>query len=328
MRVLVTGGAGFLGSHLVERLVGLGHHVTVFDNFSTGHRGNLAGAVAQVVDGRTPGLLSVVDGDVRNASSVDLACRLAQPDTVYHLAAQIDVRTSVEHPVGDAEVNVLGTVRMLQAAAGTGVSRFVFTSSAATLWQTSPGQVASPLAEAAPISPYGVAKAAGELYVEQFGRLYGTADPTEGLTTATAVLSNLYGPRQQANFGAVNRFARALLAAEDVVLYGDGSNIRDYLYVDDAVDALLWLGGLHPSWAPRTHHLDVGRTLVGTGVGTTDAELLYIVATAVGETPTIRRAPARSCDIRRMVLPGGGPRTKLQDGVARTVAAIRKEMGL
>lgn len=328
MRVLVTGGAGFLGSHLVDRLIDNGHTVAVLDNFSSGRWGNLATAWGeepkqpprgpsgwfQVTSPWRP--LTVQQGSV--SWSPDLGVIIAfRPDVVYHLAAQIDVRRSAEQPVADADTNVVGTVRALQAARQAGAERFVFVSSAATLGDNGddlplPRKLTDPYR---PISPYGAAKAAGEMYV----RVMGLIDPG-AFSTAVAVLPNVYGPRQAAGFGAVNLFTRALLTGEDVVLYGDGRNVRDYIHVSDVIDALVRLASVTGE----------DRVLVGTGVGTTDEELLDIVAGAIGTVPTVRWAPARVCDVRNAVLPLHRlslPVT-LRVGVRDTVDAIRKELGL
>jgi UDP-glucose 4-epimerase len=322
MRVLVTGGAGFIGSHLVDMLLGFGYDVVVLDDYSTGSRVNLTG---MMVD-RPGRQMWRLDGSVARPVDVERAMALG-PDVVFHLAAQVDVRRSAEAPRDDAMVNVMGTITMLQAAETAGVRRFVFVSSAAIFGDQNVedanyrGRVHE--LQPSPISPYGAAKAAAELYVELYDR-------RGGMSCSTVVLSNVYGPRQRPGTGAVNIFARALLAGEPVTLYGDGGNVRDYVWVGDAVRALAWAGRcLRPDDA---RPVPAARILVGTGIGTTDEELLALVGNEVanqgGGAARLLHAPARPVDIRRMLFPAsdGMTPTTLADGLALTVQAIRKEL--
>lgn len=332
MRVLVTGGAGFIGSHLVDRLLDAGHEVRVFDNYSTGSAFNLWSAHQR--GART------ITGSVAWRPDVDRAFAECPPDVVYHLAAQVDVRRSAENPGQDADTNVLGTLHMLQAAELWGVQRFVFVSSSAVFGDCGV-QPADLHTAYQPISPYGASKAAAEGYVAMYGRrgvMAGlqAANPVEAVNkamkTTTVLFSNVYGPRQRG--GAVGIFARALLRGELVTLYGDGRNVRDYVYVDDAVRRLLWAGcclGTDPDALRRDRPQ---RLIVGTGVGTTDAELLQVILQDVperlipGEVLPARFEPHRPCDIRSMVLENGlgNGYTQLTDGVAITVQAIREEL--
>lgn len=318
-KVLVTGGAGFIGSHLVDALLAAGHDVLVLDNHITGNPLNLMQAHQR-------GARTVV-GSVTWPLDIRYAMEFG-PELVFHLAAQIDVRASVEDPRRDAGTNIVGTINMLEAARAADVRRFVFVSSAAVFGDSgSPHHASRP----APISPYGAGKAAAELYVDLYEQATYVTDGLVGMSACTVVLSNVYGPRQRPGFGAVNLFARKLLAGEPVTLYGDGRNVRDYLYVADAVRALMAAGGVGARGLP------VGRVLVGTGVGTTDRQLLAKVAAQVvmqtGATmqhdrEPARVEPARSCDIRSMVLPAwGNGLHSLDDGLRLTVEAIRKELG-
>jgi len=352
MRILVTGGAGMIGSHLVDLLLANGHEVTVFDSFATGRWENLttawggqptpppSGVSMSKFWVRSPNRpLTVQPGTVTWSANVTDIMALARPEVVFHLAAQIDVQTSVTNPEVDADVNVMGTLRMLQAAVSAEVRRFVFVSSAAMFGDRGAPRSLRAGADgfrAVPISPYGASKAAAALYVDLYDRM--GAIGHHSMTASTVVLSNVYGPRQRPSFGAVNLFTRKLLTGEPVTLYGDGQNVRDYVYVTDAAAAIAAAGGTLQD--TRGHLvpplLSEGRMLVGTGVGTTDDALLTAVTAEVVRqarpTPTHRpaaRMPARAADIRSMVFPRHPlAATPLTDGLRLTVEAIRGEMGL
>lgn len=324
VKVLVTGGAGFIGSNLVDALLDAGHDVAVLDNFTSGSRDNLK-AAADAARGsfRTLPPLHIVTGSVTWLPDVTRVMEDFRPEVVYHLAAQVDVGASAEHPTIDAATNVGGTVNVLEAAKQAGVRRFVFVSSAAIF-----GNAPAPTSYGGggyvdwreePISPYGASKAAAGAYVDLYDRM--GANGHHNMVCSTVVFSNVYGPRQAPGRGAVSIFARALLQGKPVTLHGDGRNVRDYLYVGDAVRALQWAGG---------------RMLVGTGVGTTDDALLAAVTAEVARqtipVPVHRpaaRGPAGAADVRSSVFPRSElARTPLADGLRVTVEAIRKELGL
>lgn len=308
MRTLVTGGAGFIGSNLVDRLLADGHEVVVLDDFSRGSRNNLADAIERGCE--------VVEGDL---TTLDLTSVVeqAKPEVVFHLAAQIDVRASVQDPLFDAQVNVLGTLRLAEAARLAGVRKVVFTSSGGSIYG-SPEQL--PVAEStpvAPMSPYAAAKVSGEVYLNMYRSLY-------GLDCTHIAPANVYGPRQDPHgeAGVVAIFARALLAGATTKLFGDGGNTRDYVYVDDVVAAFVLASG------------DTGggrRFNVGTGVQTSDRELHTLVAEAAGaqDVPTIE--PARLGDVRDSAIDGSlagevlgwTPKVALTEGVRRTVDYFR-----
>lgn len=311
MRALVTGGAGFIGSHLVDRLICDGYEVTVADNLTRGTTSNLSSAL---VSGRC----ELIECDVadRRSSAVLASVR---PDTVFHLAAQIDVRTSVADPVEDARVNVQGTVAVLEAARRAG-ARVVFASSVA-IYGVSPVLPVTEQCPTDPLSPYAVGKLAGELYLQQFGRLH-------GLPGVVLCFGNVYGPRQDAHgeAGVIAIFTEALLAGRPTRVFGDGTNIRDYVYVADVVDALVRAGA---------EGEDGSRFNIGTGVGTSDLALHSAVAAAVGAADDPEFAPARPGDLPAMTLDstaarerlGWTPRTALADGLAQTVSWARQQAG-
>jgi UDP-glucose 4-epimerase len=310
MRTLVTGGAGFIGSALVDRLLADGHTVTVLDDLSRGRLDNLADATA-----RYPEALTVVVADIRSADAA-VAVERAGPEVVFHLAAQIDVRASVDDPVGDASVNVLGTIAVAQAACRAGTRKIVFASSGGSIYGE---QSLLPTAEAAPLqplSPYAVSKIAGELYLHSFARLH-------GLQCTAQAFANVYGPRQDPHgeAGVVAIFARALPLGRATRVYGDGGNTRDYVFVGDAVSALVLAAGDTANGV---------RINIGTGVQTSDRELHTLVARVVGAPDTPVFAPARAGDLRRSALDstlarerlGWQPQHTLVDGIALTVASL------
>ena len=281
MRTLVTGGAGFIGSALVDRLVGGGHEVTVVDDLSTGRLENLADAFAS-------GKCHLAEVDI---AGPELAAAVAdaRPEVVHHLAAQIDVRRSVADPLHDARVNVLGTIAVATAALEAGCRRLVFASSGGTVY----GEPSSlPVDERHPqgvTNPYGVAKRSAEDYLATFADLH-------GLEPVSLRLGNVYGPRQDPHgeAGVVAIFCNRLLADEPVTIFGDGRQTRDYIFVEDVVDAFV-AAGEHPD-APGA------QLNIATGVETSVLELyagLREVA-GFGGDPTF--APPRAGELGRIAL--------------------------
>jgi UDP-glucose 4-epimerase len=319
MRALVTGGAGFIGSHLADRLVADGHRVTVVDDLSHGQARNLASATAS---GRCELVkLEVTDPDLL------AVVRSAEPDVIVHLSAQIDVRVSVADPLRDVTANVVGTVAVLEAARCANVPKVVLASSVAIFGppQRLPVREDTPTR---PLSPYAASKLAAELYLRQYHDLH-------GLDTTALVLTNTYGPRQDPHgeAGVVAIFADAMLAGRPTRVFGEGRNVRDYLYVADAVDAFVRAAGLAGAAGSSGRPPVAGRRItVGTGEAVTDLELNRAVAEAVGGAPQPEYAPPRLGDLPAMVvdasaaadLLGWRPRTPLAEGLARTVAAMRE----
>lgn len=309
MRVLVCGGAGFIGSTLTDRLIGDGHEVVVVDDFSHGNRANLHGALAT-------GRCELATADITGSGLSDVVAAAA-PEVVVNLAAQIDVRVSVANPVLDASTNVLGTVAVLEAARRAGARKVVLASSVAIYGP--PG--ALPVTEETPtnpLSPYAVSKLTGELYLRQYTKLH-------GLQTTTLVLTNTYGPRQDSRgeAGVIAIFADQMLSGAPTRVFGEGTNSRDYVYVDDVVDALARACG------PVA---DGCRINIGTGVAVTDLELHRLMAEVVGGVPEPEFAPARLGDLPHMVVDASRaadlldwhPQVELRDGIARTIAALRE----
>ena len=292
-RVLVTGGAGFIGSNLVDALLARGDEVVVLDDLSSGKRENL--------DPRA----TFVEGSITDPPELP-----AVPEVVFHLAAQIDVRHSVADPAYDARINVAGTARMLELAREAGARRFVFASTGGALYgdaEVAPSPEDTPIL---PMSPYGTAKAAAELYLGLYARLYGTS------TVATR-FANVYGPRQDPRLegGVIAIFSAAAERGERVTVFGDGLQTRDFVYVGDVVEALLAAAASDAT----------GAFNVGTGVETSVLDL----AAAVGVE--YDHAPERPGEVFRSVLdPSEAERAlgwKAQVSLAEGLELTRRALG-
>jgi UDP-glucose 4-epimerase len=305
---VVTGGAGFIGSNLVDLLVDEGHEVLVLDNLSSGSIANLKNA-------RASGNVTLHQIDVDSNEVVDVV-RSFQPETVFHLAAQIDVRHSVADPVMDARVNVLGTVNLLEAARHGNAERFVFASSGgATFGDTF--NIPTPETEPRkPESPYGVSKSVVDQYFAYYDRTY-------DIDCMSLGFSNVYGPRQDPHgeAGVVAIFIGALLEHKAPTIFGDGLQTRDFVFVEDVADAML-----------RASRIGGSRYLnVGTGVETSILKLYDVVAGAVGVDVAPVMAAAKRGEQLRSCLDasaalahlGWEPWTSLEEGIARTVDWVR-----
>lgn len=314
MRALVTGGAGFIGSTLVDRLLADGHEVGVLDDLSSGRAENLA--QAQKND-RFQRLWAV------NVNSPQVADVLTEskPEVVFHLAAQIDVRKSVADPANDGQVNVLGTMNVALAAVAAGARKIVFTSSGGSIYGDPTSFPVHEQTPVAPLSPYAASKVCGEIYLNMFRRLH-------GLDCSHLALANVYGPRQNPHgeAGVVAIFAGALLAGKPTKVFGAGANTRDYVYVDDVVDAFVRAAGTAGGGE---------RFNIGTGVETSDVQLQALVAQAVGVADAPEFAPARLGDLARSCLDpakarsvlGWEPTVEVAEGVRRTVEYFRSLRG-
>lgn len=279
MRALVTGGAGFIGSHLVDRLVERGDEVTVLDDLSTGRRENLAGALA--------GGAELLEGSVTDPPAIEAAFERAGPQAVFHLAAQIDVRRSVTDPAYDLSVNVGGTIGLLEGARRHGAERFLLASTGGAIYGEGAGREL-PLAEDAlcrPDAPYGQSKLAAEGYLSLYRRLYGI--------DATALrLGNVYGPRQDPHgeAGVVAIFCGAMLDGGRPRVFGDGEQTRDYVFAADVAAAFLAAGD---RGGPGPYN-------VGTGVETSVLELGRRVAAACDSEFAPEHAAPRLGEVQRI----------------------------
>jgi UDP-glucose 4-epimerase len=292
--VLVTGGAGFIGSHVVDHLVAAGHSVAVLDNLSTGNLSNV-NKQARFYEGDVTGPLEALQKE--------------RPEVVVHMAAQINVRVSIEDPILDAQVNILGIINVLRASVDLKVRRFVFASSGGAIYGDQPRLPYTEETPPVPTSPYGIAKLAGEHYVRYFG--------LEGVCLR---LANVYGPRQDARgeAGVVAIFTSKMRNKESPIIYGDGKQTRDYVYVEDVARA--FVAALDA--APGTYN-------IGTGVETDANTLAGKLKKLTGFSGEIRHAAAIPGEVRRSAVDASRaktvlkwfPKVSLDEGLKRTVDA-------
>ena len=309
MRSIVSGGAGFIGSNLVDALVARGDDVVVLDNLSTGRRENLEQALQRGA--------ALHEIDVRDDSSVRELFESFEPEVVFHLAAQADVRVSVTDPIHDAEINIRGTISLLEAARATGVRRLVNSSTGGGLY----GEVdLIPTPEQGPIrplAPYGQSKLAAETYCELYDRLH-------GLSTISLRYGNVYGPRQDVHgeAGVVAIFCGCLVEQRRPTVYGDGRQTRDWVEVGDVVEANLIAAGAQVT----------GPVNIGHGRETSVLDLLAALdeASDRGRMLEPEFAPERLGEVSRSCLDvtragrdlGWQARTELSEGLARTLATL------
>jgi UDP-glucose 4-epimerase len=309
MDALVTGGAGFIGSNLVDALLERGDRVTVIDNLSTGKLANLEPALA---NGAT-----LREIDVRDAQAVAEVFASARPEVVFHLAAQIDVRYSVDNPAGDAEANVLGTIAVLSAALAVGSRRFVNTSTGGGLYGDADVLPTPENYAIRPLAPYGQGKYAAEGYCELYARLH-------GLSTASLRYGNVYGPRQDVHgeAGVVAIFCGNLVTGRRPVVFGDGRQTRDWVDVSDVVRA-----NLLAAESELTGPINIGH-----GQETSVLDLLEALNDVSERGPLAEPEfePERPGEVRRSCLDvtraehelGWAPQVELGEGLRRILAGL------
>ena len=312
MRTLVTGGAGFIGSNIVDALLARGDEVAVIDDLSSGRAENLASALAA---GAT-----LHELDIRDGEAVSQAFSQAQPQLVFNLAAQMDVRRSLEDPAFDASVNVVGTINVLEAAHASGARRLVNTSTGGAIYGETEVMPTPETVVPAPVSAYGQSKHCAELYCAWAGR-------ARGLETVTLRYGNVYGPRQNpaGEAGVIAIFAGRLLSGEQPTVFGDGEARRDYTFVSDIVAANL---------LAASHSAPGGPYNIGTGIDSSVLELIAALdaAAAPGEGPLNPHfAAARDGELARSSLDvslaadqlGFKAQVPLAEGVKLTLGALR-----
>jgi UDP-glucose 4-epimerase len=307
VRALVTGGAGFIGSNVVDGLLARGDEVTVVDNLSTGRRSNLEGAESKGA--------RLVEADIRDPDALATIFRDAGPEVVFHLAAQIDVRKSAEDPAFDARVNVEGTINVLQAARGAEVRRVVNTSTGGAIYGEAQ-QIPAPESHPnAPEAPYGQSKFAAEGYCELFRRLF-------GLSTVSLRYGNVYGPRQDplGEAGVIAIFCGRLRSGERPTVFGDGLQTRDYVHVHDVVAANL-----------AAADSDIfGPVNIGTGVETSVLDIVEALAPHAKGDFSADHQPERPGEVRHIAIDasrareelGWEARVPLTEGLEQTLSSI------
>lgn len=302
---LVTGGAGFIGSHVVDALIKRHIKVYVIDDLSTGKKANL-----------NPNA-TLYKTSVLHPGIPKLLAKL-KPDVVFHLAAQIDVRCSVEDPPGDAEINVMGTLRVAHASAKAGVKKFILTSSGGAMYSDAIRPPYDESVPADPVSPYGIAKRAAEMYLAFEHRIH-------GLPYVVLRLANVYGPRQSLSggyAGVISKFSNMLLARKQCVITGTGKQTRDYVYVGDVVRAQM--AAMEKNVTGMYH--------VGTGVQTSVVQLFRKLNAITGAKQKETHVPACQGEVMRSALDatlaqrelGWKPEVALDDGLRKTVEWFAK----
>ena len=310
MRSLVTGGAGFIGSNLVDALLARGDEVTIVDDLSTGRRQNVEAASGAGAE--------LVELDIRDRPALEAAVAAAAPEVVFHLAAQIDVRVSVADPAFDASINVGGTANVLEAVRAASVPRLVFASTGGAIYGEGDGQEL-PLKEdvaVAPLSPYGQSKQAAELYLGLYQRLY-------GVSSVYLRLGNVYGPRQDplGEAGVIAIFCGLLGKGERPTVFGDGLQTRDYIFVGDVVAAMVAAAGSDLT----------GPVNVGTGIETDVLALARALGELAGVPFEPKFEPPRTGEVQRITIDparagaelGWRAETSLADGLRTTLESLQ-----
>ncbi len=308
MRAIVTGGAGFIGSNLVDALLERGDDVTIIDNLSTGKRENITGALDAGAE--------LVEADLTDGAAMHEVVDRVRPEAIFHLGAQIDVRRSVADPAYDAHINVEGTINMLEAAREADVARFVNTSTGGAIYGE--GRIL-PAPEDHPVAPeagYGQSKFAAEGYCELYRRLH-------GLGTVSLRYGNVYGPRQDplGEAGVVAIFCGRLLAGERPTVFGDGRQTRDYIYVGDVVTANL----------AAVDSSGEGAYNIGRGVQTSVLEIVEELGALAGRSFEPEFAPERPGEVRHIALDasraqdefGWEAEVGLSEGLERTLSSLQ-----
>ncbi len=299
MRILVTGGAGFIGSHVVDLYIDAGHEVVVVDNLSSGRRDFVHPQARFYED------------DIRE-EALRTVFEREQPEVVNHHAAQAAVPASIAHPARDADINVMGTLNLLNLCRDFGVRKFIFASTGGAIYGEPAHLPADESHPTQPLSPYGISKLAGEQYVRFFGE--------RGMQWAILRYANVYGPRQdpEGEAGVVAIFLNAMLAGRQPTIFGDGTQTRDFVYVEDVA----WANLL--ATTARTSDL----ANIASGVETSVNDLFRRLARAVGFGKSAVNAAARAGDVYRIALDprqadrwlGWTPSTSLEEGIAQTIA--------
>lgn len=319
MKVLVTGGAGFIGSHVTDRLVARGDDVVIVDSFDPFYnpsvkRANIAAAIAS-------GRAALIEADICDNSKLDGKLGNARFDAIVHLAARAGVRPSLERPLDYVRTNVEGTQSLLEVARKRGIRPFVMGSSSSVYGDATPVPFREDVSADTPISPYAATKRAAELLCHAHAQLYGAS-------IACLRLFTVYGPRQRPDL-AIHKFARLMLRGEEIPLYGDGTTERDYTFVGDAADGIV--RGLDWCVAAPPGAFEIIN--IGESATTSLATLVELLSRQLNITPRIRRLPDQPGDVQRTFadvsrarqLLGYDPRTTMEEGIRSFAAWLRTQ---
>lgn len=308
MRILVTGGAGFIGSHIVDALIDRGHRVTVLDNLSSGQEDNLNRRA------------KFIKGDITSQKKLESVFKRVQPEAIFHLAAQINVRASVENPLLDAECNIMGSLRLIDLAQKTGVKKFIFASTGGAMFGDEAHYPATEEEPMTPLSPYGLAKAGVEEYLRFYHRVY-------GLPYVALRYGNVYGPRQNPHgeAGVIAVFTSAMLEGRTPTINGDGEQTRDYVYVGDVVKANI---------AALDSELTEGTFHIGTGQETTVNEIFRLINWQFGKAFEAVHGPEKEGEVKRSVLNiakaetilGWKPEVTIAEGITATATWFKARL--
>lgn len=314
--ILVTGGAGFIGSHLCERLLREGNRVICLDNFDSYYDPNIKMRNVDEIRRKFPDLFELVTGDLRNDDHLAGIFSEHRIDLVVHLAARAGVRPSIRHPLLYEDVNVRGTVTLLEACKRNGMKRLIYASSSSVYGENQRVPFSEEDADLKPISPYGATKRAGELFCFSYFHLY-------GIETACLRIFTAYGPRQRPEM-AIHKFTRLIDQGEPIEIYGDGSSRRDYTYIDDLIDGIA---------ATVEHHKGFEIYNLGESETTPLRDLVRLIEDALGKKAKIRwREPQPGdvsityADIRKAKERlGYAPKVRMEEGIRRFVEWYRKQ---
>ncbi|MFX0207990.1 MAG: NAD-dependent epimerase/dehydratase family protein [Candidatus Hodarchaeota archaeon] len=309
MVILVTGGCGFIGSHLTDLLITNGHSVRIFDNLSTGKLTNIQ-------QHENSSKFEFIEGDLRDEKILREVIK--DVETIFHFGAQIDVRRSIRDPIYDADVNIQGSIQLTQIAVEDNVDWFVFASTGGAIYGNSPRLPADEATPTEPESPYGISKLSFEKYLQFFHQTY-------GIGTTCLRYANIYGPRQdpRGEAGVISIFLSQIMKNEALTIFGDGTQTRDYVFVDDAVKAA------YTAYSNQAN----GIYNIGTGKETSVNELASIILETTQAQNNIIYLPERPGEVQRSCLESGlakkrfnwQPKTSLKDGIDRTWAWLKKQ---
>ena len=308
--ILVTGGAGFIGSHLCERLLEEGHSVICLDNFDSYYDPNLKIRNVEEISRKYPGPFTVVTGDIRNCDHLKELFKRNRIDAVFHLAARAGVRPSIADPLLYEDVNLRGTTTLLEVCKEFGMKDFIFASSSSVYGENQRVPFSETDLDIQPISPYGATKRAGELLCYSYHRLY-------GIHTACLRIFTAYGPRQRPEM-AIHKFTSLMDQEKEIPMYGDGSSKRDYTYIDDLIDGMMAVLQRHKGF--EIYNLGESRT-------TSLKELIRMIEGCLGKKAKIKAMEPQPGDVsityaditKAKQLLNYQPKIEMEEGIKRFV---------